>query len=376
MIAFADQTGLSNSNRPPRRYLWTDAFAVCNFLTLHRQTGNEKYRRLALDLVDQVHAVLGRHREDDPRTGWISGLDEVTGARHPTAGGLRIGKSLTERKPDEPYDERSEWDRDGQYFHYLTKWMHALERAGTATDEPKYVRWAMELAEAAHAAFTYTPVPGGVTRMYWKMSIDLSRPLVPSMGLHDPLDAFITYGELRICARKYPTGSTMPDLRGQIAETGAMCKGKNFTTDDPLGIGGLLFDACRAIQMTAGDEFDAPMLVEALLRSSQYGLDAFLRKDPLKFPVDYRLAFRELGLSIGLRAVEKMRDVVENNRSLFNASLFRQIENLAKYVPLSETIEHFWRAPAQQRSAGWRAHRDINMVMLATSLAPEEFLSQ
>ncbi len=175
MIEFADQTGLSKIKRPPRRYLWTDAFAVCNFLTLYRQTGDEEYRRLALDLIDQVHAVLGKHRVDDPRTGWISGHNEATGARYPTAGGLRIGKTLNERKPDEPDDEHSEWDRDGQYCHYLTKWMHALERAGAATAEPKYIRWAIDLAKAAHAAFAYIPVTGGAMSMHWKMSIDLSR---------------------------------------------------------------------------------------------------------------------------------------------------------------------------------------------------------
>jgi len=375
MIEFADQTGLSTNQKPPRRYLWTDAFAVCNFLTLYRQTGDEKYRRLALDLVDQVHAVLGRHREDDPRTGWISGFDEVTGATHPTAGGLRIGKNLNERKPDEPYDERSEWDRDGQYFHYLTKWMHALERAGTATGEPTYIRWAVELAKAAHTAFAYVPVTGGATRMYWKMSIDLSHPLVPSMGLHDPLDAFVTYNELRTCVRKYPGGTTKLNLSGQIAETAAMCEGKNFTTADPLGIGGLLFDAYRATQMTVGDSLETPELVELLLQCSKSGLDAFLRKDPLNDPVAYRLAFRELGLSIGLRAIERMQDIIENNRNLFSDSLFRKVESLMEYVPLSETIERFWRDPAHQQSASWRAHRDINMVMLATSLIPEEFLS-
>ena len=375
MIEFADQTGLSNDQRPPRRYLWTDAFAVCNFLALYRQTRDEECRRLALDLINQVHAVLGRYHEDDPRIGWISGLDEATGAKHPTAGGLRIGKPLTERKPDEPYDERSEWDRDGQYFHYLTKWMHALARASAATGEPTYIRWAMELAKAAHAAFAYVPVTGGAKRMYWKMSIDLSRPLVPSMGLHDPLDAFVTYIELRACALRHPGGTTLPDLGRELAETSAMCEGKDFTTDDPLGIGGLLFDACRLTQMTGTGDFSAPRLTESLLRASKYGLDAFLHRGPLHHPADYRLAFRELGLSIGLRAVEVMLDFMANNRGLFNDSLFHQVGDLTGYMSLSRAIESFWRDPAHQRSAAWRAHCDINSVMLATSLMPEEFLS-
>ena len=375
MIEFADQTGLSNNQRLPHRYLWTDAFAVCNFLALYRQTRDEECRRLALDLINQVHAVLGRHREDDPRTGWISGLDEASGAKHPTAGGLRIGKPLIERKPDEPYDERSEWDRDGQYFHYLTKWMHALARASAVTAEPTYVHWSMELAKTAHAAFAYLPVAGHAKRMYWKMSIDLSRPLVPSMGLHDPLDAFITYSELRACAQRHPGGAAMPDLSREIAETRAMCEGKDFTTDDPLGIGGLLFDACRLTRMTGSADSSVPRLTESLLRSSKYGLDAFLHRGPLQHPADYRLAFRELGLSIGLGAVEVMRDVMANNRGLFSDSLFRQVDDLTEYMPLSRAVERFWHDPAHQQSAGWVAHRAINMVMLATSLMPEEFLS-
>ena len=35
MRGFADRTGLSSA-RAPRRYLWTDAFAVCNFMALAR----------------------------------------------------------------------------------------------------------------------------------------------------------------------------------------------------------------------------------------------------------------------------------------------------------------------------------------------------
>jgi rhamnogalacturonyl hydrolase YesR len=161
---------LISAREVPRRYLWTDAFAVCNFLELYRQTSDEKYKRLALRLVDQVHHVLGRHRDDDPRAGWISGLDEKEGAMHPTRGGLRIGKGMNERRPDDPYDEQLEWDRDGQYYHYLTKWMHALERVSRVTGDPTYRRWAIELVRR-HARFTYIPHRRPET-VYWKMSID------------------------------------------------------------------------------------------------------------------------------------------------------------------------------------------------------------
>ena len=162
MGGFAERTGIT-SDRPQQRYLWTDSFAVCNFIGLSRATGDEQYQRLALRLVDRVHEVLGRQRSDAPRGGWISGLSDREGQNHPTQGGLRIGKKLAERGPGDPFDEALEWDRDGQYFHYLTKWMHALDLVARSTREARFSRWARELAAKAHAAFSYAP-PGGGAR--------------------------------------------------------------------------------------------------------------------------------------------------------------------------------------------------------------------
>jgi len=106
MLSFAQRTGL-DSDRPPRRYLWTDAFAVCNYLGLARATGEQRYKELALRLIDQVHHVLGRYRDDDPRSGWISGLSAEDGETHPTRGGLRIGKQLN------PSPLMSAWNGNG-----------------------------------------------------------------------------------------------------------------------------------------------------------------------------------------------------------------------------------------------------------------------
>ena len=93
MLSFAERTGVT-SGRTPRRYLWTDAFAVCNLLGLYRETGEDGFLKFALELVHQVHDVLGRHRNDDARSGWISGLPDSQAELHPTIGGLRIGKKL------------------------------------------------------------------------------------------------------------------------------------------------------------------------------------------------------------------------------------------------------------------------------------------
>jgi hypothetical protein len=400
MMTFAELTGLSPASPIPRRYLWTDAFAVCNFLELHRQSRDEGYKDLALRLVDQVHQVLGRHRADEGRSGWISGLSEEEGARHPTAGGLRIGKGMNERGSREPYDERLEWDRDGQYYHYLTKWMHALHRVSRVTGDPAYNSWAIELAKTAHARFTYLPSRGGAKRMFWKMSIDLSRPLVPSMGQHDPLDGLLTYRQLQALANTNAISplkldgvdrqegkrvrisndkkkTAEPDLEAEIKEMREICEGMTWDTDDPLGIGGLLCDAYRSAQLSLDQGAEENGLVATLLESSLRGLGDFARGSSLMSPPDYRLAFRELGLSIGLRAAQRLQGLIDAHPDLFGKGhpAHTKIKGLMRYVPLCEGIEKFWINPASRANETWSAHREINMVMLATSLAPDGFLS-
>lgn len=374
MLDFANGTGLTNPEIQPRRYLWTDAHAVCNFLSLYTRTRDEEYRALAQQLIDQVHHVLGKHRDDDPRQGWISGLSDSDGEGHPTAGGLRIGKELNERGVDDRLDERLEWDRDGQYYHYLTKWMHALYKAGVVTRKPEYCRWAIELAKAAHAGFARAIWPDGRKRLVWKMSIDLTYPLVPSSGLHDPLDGYVTYNELGLCPDAAQGGSRLPDLDTEIAETAGMNDDPRWASDDPLGIGGLLFDACRVCQLIAVSRLDTPDLAANLLRDIKRSLASFAGLDPLRHPAASRLAFRELGLSIGLRAVELMRSVTSGDPDRIGDTLRQDIAELAAYESLGEAIENFWREGANQRARTWIEHRDINSVMLATSLLPDEFL--
>jgi len=320
-MTYADRTGLT-SGRLPRRYLWTDAYAVCNFLGLG-------HADLAIRLVDQVHNVLGRHRHDGP---WLSGSNDAGHAKHPTRGGLRIGKPLDERGPADRIDERLEWNRDGQYFHYLTKWMHALDQVTRYTGQPVYREWARELAQAALRAFVYEHE--GRQRMYWKMSIDLSRPLVPSMGQHDPLDGYITC--LQIGAR------------AEAEAFRSIVDPRTLATTDPLGIGGLLVDAYRLEQLNEGH-----LLKEAMLKAALRGIEYFIQMPDLREAAEDRLAFRELGLAIGLKAPVKQGPDVRL---------------------LIGDIEGFWSDEDNRRNTTWQEHQDINEVMLATALEPQGFL--
>lgn len=376
MQQFANLTGLEPSLKQPKRYLWTDAFAVCNYLELCCLTKDHSYLELASKLVEQVHHTLGRHREDDTRTGWISGLTEYEGKLHPTKGGLRIGKPLNERQPGEPYDERLEWDQDGQYYHYLTKWMHALNRMGRVTEDSIYVRWALELAQTAHAGFVDSTV--GRKRMYWKMSIDLSHPLVPSMGQHDPLDGFITYNELQVTANDFKKKSpdlNLPNLKAEIEDMTNICREMNWATNDPLGIGGLLSDALRIGQLI---KYGLPYerLLEDVMDSALFGLESFAEYNPQDLSAEYRLAFRELGLSIGIKGIKNLKALIKSNKGLFSQyeSINQIIESLMNYLAFAVSIEEFWMDKRNQKVKPWIEHKEINMVMLATSLAPEEFL--
>ena len=365
MAGFASRTGLApGSPHPPRRYLWTDAFAVCNLLELSRLTGDAAHADLALRLVDQVHVVLGRVRDGDARLG---DADE----RHPTRGGLRIGKPLPERDVGEPFDPRLEWERDGQYFHYLTKWMHALDQAARATGRAELGLWARELADTAYRAFSRPASSDGPPRMAWKMSTDLSRALVPSMGHHDPLDGLVTYVQLKDGEAALEGGGEEtsagdgPDLGPAIDGFMAMIAGADWVTDDALGIGGLLGDACRVQQLAHRPELrEDEQLLLRLLATAFIGLRQWAGHTELRRPASQRLAFRELGLCIGLHAVPILREPT------ISGDVATVLDALGRFVALAPTLEAFWLDPAHREGS----HRDIDDVMLATSLVPAGFL--
>jgi hypothetical protein len=378
MSEFAMRTGLSPAKEKPRRYLWTDAFAVCNFLELFERTNDQKYLYCAADLIKQVHSVLGRYRDDDKRrSGWISGLDEQAGNHHPTAGGLRIGKPLGERGVNEAFDETLEWDRDGQYFHYLTKWIHALCQAALVTNDFEYALWAVELGEAAFKGFVRRSEAGRVDGVCWKMSTDLSRPLVPAVGLHDALDGFITFWEAQHAVAKSTTSASVTNLRSAIESLYTLCQHGEWTTADPLGLGGLLFDAGRLCQLIGNERVGDVRLLEEILDACRNGLTGFLASRCLSQPISHRLAFREIGLAIGLKALPIIADATKKETGPFRnrSSLRRTIDLLLPYESLSDDIVSAWLPHAMSPDTIWRAHEDINDVMLATALIPDMFLS-
>jgi hypothetical protein len=254
--------------------------------------------------------------------------------------------------------------------------MHALDQLAREAVEPRFNVWARELARTAYRAFKTTHPHVNQPRLAWKMSIDLSRPLVRTMGQHDPLDGFVTCLELQETVSSLANSPPEPDLRREIAGFAAMIHAGDLTTTDPLGIGGLLMDAGRVARLVGCEALPNDALLRALLEAALRGLRHYAQRGEFRLAAGQRLAFRELGLAIGLQAVDIVASELESEsgRLVHGAALRRLLEAIASYAGLGLAIESFWRDPANRQTDLWAEHRDINEVMLATRLVPEGLL--
>ena len=111
-------------------------------------------------------------------------------------------------------------------------------------------------------------------------------------------------------------------------------------------------------------------LLAGLLDAAGDGLERYATGEEWRGPAIRRLAFRELGLAIGLAAVQRM-----GGRLRGDDRVGEQLAALSRHALLGDAIEAFWLDPANRDNAIWADHRDIDEVMLATRLAPDGFLA-
>ncbi|KAE8383606.1 hypothetical protein BDV26DRAFT_251294 [Aspergillus bertholletiae] len=279
------------------RYLWTDAFGVINFIALHREHAkarassasasapDDRYLTLARRLVETVHDVLGRTRD---------GQDRLPGATddNPMGGGLRIGK----------IDEYG-LDGDGQYHHYLTIWMFALNRLSLATGDPTYNRQAIALAKAIHPHF-FIGRHLARPRMVWKMSMDLSTALVASEGNLDPVDGYVTFRLLQAAAMQMGEGEVLAD---EIADYKKVIgrKGKHFVTKDPLDLGMSLWTAHWFAEKEDWATELSGQCFEQIYEL--FEVDRCLDRSN-----KHRLAFREFGTCMGIKCMSEQMSEKES----------------------------------------------------------------
>jgi len=108
-------------------------------------------------------------------------------------------------------------------------------------------------------------------------------------------------------------------------------------------------------------------LLPILLRSAKDGVSRYSHAGELRLPASRRLAFRELGLAIGLSAIE----LLEKDERGTDLGRQLELQALRPYAALGTTLRSFWLNEEHRRSRTWLEHRDINDVMLASALVPE-----
>jgi hypothetical protein len=128
-------------------------------------------------------------------------------------------------------------------------------------------------------------------------------------------------------------------------------------------LGGMLLDIYQleGLQQVVGPDHHQKRLLRQLYQAFMQGLEYFTKSGQLASPAHERLGFRELGLAIGLHAIERL---VSKDQAL----------QLKPFLGLANDIKSFWRNPANQAAISWTNHSDLNEVMLATSLDPDSWL--
>jgi hypothetical protein len=269
-----------------------DSFGVLNFLTLYKETSDSHYIDLARSLVGAVHDTLGRTRDGKSR---LPGASDSA----PLAGGLRIGK-----------DSATGPDGDGQYHHYLTLWMFALNRLSLACNDHTYNDLGISLAKAIHPRFVYNR-DSSRPRMFWKMSMDLSQPLVRSEGNLDPIDGFVTF---RLLQEADGQGSTV--LEEEIADYEKIVRAKwrGYSSADPLDLGMTLWTA----HWFAGEPYREEW-AEGLVQRAKRDLAELFEEGYFDMPMKRRLAFRECGTCLGIGAATEGEDWSERREKITQA---------------------------------------------------------
>jgi hypothetical protein len=240
--------------------------------------------------------------------------------------------------------------------------MDALSRAAVLLDKPRYHVYAVELADAVFPRFLQRSPSGMPVGLAWKMSIDLSRPQVSGISPHDALDGYVTFRGLSQSGELTPAA----DLQEKTEILRELSAGHAWATSDPLGIGGLLLDAFRLAILPDRTSLDE-QLIRDILAGADVGLRQFVRQGSLQLPPSHRLAFRELGLAIGLQTLPAIAAAADRSPDLAEA-VAPYLGSLVANAGIERQIVEFWTDPRRREDAIWREHRDINEVMLATAL--------
>ena len=339
-----------------RRYLWTDVFAVCNFLGLARATGDSSYEELALRLIDQVHHELGVTVPTNLSVqDGLSGLSDRLAEAHPTFGGLRIGKPMPERGSTEPFASRA---RVGARWSVLSL-PHQVDARARSSGRGRPDR------SSSTSGLASSPTRRTVVHLR-----PPRREADELEAQHRPIEAARSVdGTTRSARRSCGPACSAAQQRTHSAHRRAELSERPPISGDrsPGARDGrsprTWWAPCRCLPVGAlapgRSSFPAA-------RRCRTGLDTTWAKP------SYRPRRRSPGVS---RAWA--RDRLAGVPALeFQAGLRPEEPHRNRRASsLRSEIESSWMRPAHRRTPTWTAHEDINDVMLATSLVPEGFLA-
>lgn len=309
----SDEAGLCH-DRYQRRYLWTDAFGVLAYTSIaemyeskNDKDKSEMYRRARDKLIRTVHACLGV-----PRSNEKDDAMKIDTKLSPTGYvGLRIGKLHSRKVTDYGMEY------DGQYWHYIDKWLLALARSG-------HVNEGILIAKSCFPAF-FDAESGGIR---WKLSIDSTAP--PSLRMAGPSDdTLVALIVFLILQANRLDDDNAPSLNNEIQMLKNALKGyKPRVTDDPLGWG---LEAMYDQYLTGKPR------TRALASIHESALH----------PSHLSLPFRLYGAIIGARVAG---------------------EAVAPKNKVDELVTMSLRYQEKAMESGYEEHSSINRVMLATCL--------
>ena len=263
-------------NTGQRRYLWTDAFGVLNFVAMGQPEAAER-------LVRAVHETLGNPRSDEFPMMKKNGKYV----------GLRIGKTNARKQSD------LGMDFDGMYWHYLDKWFYAVARLSLLTEDPELLQETIDRALTVFPAFARYNRNGRLEHIRWKLNVDTS-PIgsdTPRGPSSDSVGAFIAFAVLRDAALKLqlPKYDALDTVVQDCRSLANAYLHQLPVTGDPLGWGLSLWES-QWLQANAADLWRSRLL--------PYHRDVLLQDS-------YNLHFRLYGAALGaiLTGTPEVRDL-------------------------------------------------------------------
>lgn len=178
------------------------------------------------------------------------------------------------------------------------------------------------------------------------------------------------------CVASLQLASTAPDaseLRKWSVVYESIALSHSLKTTDPLGIGGLLNDSIRLAQLIHLYDLDSRWLLHHLLEAASTGLAAWSLSRLWERPAELRLAFRELGLPIGLNGVSWLRDEIlpAMSSKVRTEELQQSLASIGQYQSAGEGIIEFWTDPERRKmvqNLAWATGYNVLAIPLAAGV--------